>query len=234
MNPERENIEAAIRRVQSGELSPAEATAMLLDEMQQREWNNASSSTDAEMLSQLVARLGPPPPDVLDRWCDCVECFTIAAHLAGQTFPPTDPDRWHLARNGDLLLPDHRVPKIDVESVDIHVREPARRHAALFRLAFAEQAKTELTEAESGIHSVLDRPNCAARLAKQVITDRKGVTDRKHSRSLASEDTDQRPVGHERRRDRRHPVEGVWGNLLANACHASGASAGGRRHHRPR
>ncbi len=130
-----------------------------MDEMRQVERRETPSATRNETLSQLVARLGRPPGDVLDRWCQCVELFAIAAHTAGQAFPPTDADQWYLDRNGELRSSNQQVPDIDVRSVESGIRASARQHAALFRQQFAEPAESPFTSTKS--FKSLARPELA-------------------------------------------------------------------------
>ena len=103
---DRETIESALQRVQSGELSPAEATQLLLAAEQSGEINGSltsQSSTSSESLSALVQRLGTPPADVIDNWS--MQLLSIAGNheqLHESPLPPIELADCSLGENGDL------------------------------------------------------------------------------------------------------------------------------------
>tara|TARA_R110002049_G_scaffold4601_6_gene32893 strand:- start:95598 stop:97754 length:2157 start_codon:yes stop_codon:yes gene_type:complete len=150
MSSERENIESAIRRVQAGEISPAEATEILLRESP-APGSSISGSTDSESagyesagyesLAQLVRRLGPPPGDVLDRWSDNVYQQAASALMANRSVPPIDVEQWLVATDGELVVKGHIEPPADTSSVSPNIHPPdiqklAQEHAAKFRQQF--------------------------------------------------------------------------------------------------
>ncbi len=97
---DREKIEEALQRVRSGELSPAEATELLLAS----EPRDAEPDTNQETLASLIDRLGNPPQEVARFWC---QQFTIAAAIHeqenGNPFPPVSFDDWSIDSAGRLF-----------------------------------------------------------------------------------------------------------------------------------
>jgi hypothetical protein len=90
-----ESIETALQRVQSGELSPEEATQWLL----------ASETRDIqqESLDSLVDRLGPPPTDILEAWSQQVRSIVATYERAtGQAFPEFQLSDWLITADGRL------------------------------------------------------------------------------------------------------------------------------------
>jgi hypothetical protein len=96
-----ETIEAALRRVQSGELSPAQATRLLLAvEHDQR----GTLDDERESLASLVGRLGTPPADILDAWCR--QLCRVAGQYeeeTGEPLPEIDPHQWSITAGGDFV-----------------------------------------------------------------------------------------------------------------------------------
>ena len=114
---DRETIESALQRVQSGELSPAEATQLLLaaqqSDINEKSGINSGSplnplavterGTVAESLPALVERLGAPPSDVIDNWS--MQLLSIASNheqLHVSPLPSIDLADCSLDQNGDL------------------------------------------------------------------------------------------------------------------------------------
>ncbi len=94
---DREAIQSAIERVQSGEISAQQATEILLD------------VENAESLQSLIDRLGAPPDDIISRWCDQLRSIA-SAHEAelGESLPEIELDQWAITEKGDLLCRGRR------------------------------------------------------------------------------------------------------------------------------
>ena len=143
MTFQREDIQAAIRRVQSGELSPADATKLLMgDRVADR------SIDEGELLSELIARLGEPPTDVLGRWSQTVHRCTLSALAADLDPPPVRPDQWWVGRDGNLFPMDQEFASAGPASAVSAVPRAehgviAERTASEFRRQFGDAAVTE-------------------------------------------------------------------------------------------
>ncbi len=89
---DRAAIESALRRVQSGEISPEQATELLL------------AAENAEPLDSLIDRLGAPPEDIVNRWCDQLRSIASAHESeSGQPLPEIELDQWAITLSGALL-----------------------------------------------------------------------------------------------------------------------------------
>ncbi|MFK8114502.1 MAG: hypothetical protein AB8B91_20040 [Rubripirellula sp.] len=98
--PDREFIESALKRVQSGELSLEEATRTLLA-------TQPTTSRIAETLDSLIDRLGHPPSDITEVWCEQATQVTIKyLNRSGQSLPPFELDEWLLDATGNLSWRD--------------------------------------------------------------------------------------------------------------------------------
>ncbi len=90
---DREAIQSAIERVQSGEISVAQATEILL------------ADDRAESLESLVSRLGTPPGDIMDRWCERLWQIAGAYEAeSGEPLPEIALHQWGITADGDLLF----------------------------------------------------------------------------------------------------------------------------------
>ena len=90
---DREAIQSAIERVQSGEISVEQATEILL------------ADDRAESLESLVSRLGMPPNDIIDRWCERLRQIAGAYEAqSGEPLPEIALDQWAITLHGDLLF----------------------------------------------------------------------------------------------------------------------------------
>lgn len=117
---DRSRIESTLRQIQAGELSPDEATELLLS--LDLELNGATvakgqpvADRDAadnvddlangrESLVEMIDRLGPPPPEIVDAWCD--QLASIAAQHRLTTDGPLPTIDWHdceLTDQGELV-----------------------------------------------------------------------------------------------------------------------------------
>ena len=99
--PNRPQIQEALRRVGDGELSPAEATQILLQAELQSECS--SQTRAAESLASILDRLGAPPRDVVDSLCQ--QLTGIAAlheQETGQSLPPIGLAQWAITADGEL------------------------------------------------------------------------------------------------------------------------------------
>ena len=101
--PDRESIESALQRVRSGELSPAEATHLLLTVPANPPASQAVAEVDTagESLASLVDRLGLPPADIVTAWCQ--QLCEIASHHereTGESLPAIDLKAWSITRQG--------------------------------------------------------------------------------------------------------------------------------------
>ncbi len=96
---DRESIESALQRVKSGELSPAEATQLLLSGEVVLE-----AEPRYESLASLVDRLGVPPRDIVDSWCQ--QLCNIASqheHETGKSLPAIDLNQWSITPQGQFV-----------------------------------------------------------------------------------------------------------------------------------
>lgn len=150
---DRQLVEATLQRVRAGELSPSEAATALLETNRQ----TSNVGADGESLSSLVARLGTPPCDVLDAWCQQVGSIVARHHRqTGRTLPAIDLAEWSLEDDGtlawrglrDSLLqgPAQKVSKkpadeaseADEEDEEDEACEAIRRYVQSFRELLSE------------------------------------------------------------------------------------------------
>jgi len=104
--PDRETIETALQRVQSGELSPAEAASLILAE-EVRELTSGDAQN--ESLASLVHRLGTPPPDIVEAWCQQLgDIASEHEHETGESLPAFDLNQWSITPQGDLAWQGRR------------------------------------------------------------------------------------------------------------------------------
>lgn len=97
---DRDSIEAALQRVQTGELSPAEATQMLLAE----QLDASQPSQTSESLTSLVDRLGQPPNDIATAWCQQAKAIANRhERKTNQGLPKFEPEDWSIDRLGALV-----------------------------------------------------------------------------------------------------------------------------------
>lgn len=121
--PSRDRIERMLSQLLEGELTPREATWRRWEEdgaadrgganephgpaaARRRERGNAAAAEAAtgESLASLIERLGPPPTDIVDAWCDQWEEIAAAHEAASsQPLPPIDLHHWSLSPTGDLV-----------------------------------------------------------------------------------------------------------------------------------
>lgn len=94
---DRETIQSALQQVQAGEITPEEATLLLI------------AAENAETLDSLIERLGTPPRDIVDSWCDQLRSVA-SSHEAesGNPLPEIKLDQWAITTDGDLLLRGRR------------------------------------------------------------------------------------------------------------------------------
>ena len=146
LGPDRQSIEAAIKRVQAGELSPAEATEWLLagkaasidSTIQQSGDHSIQQAANAdELLSQLVDRLGTPPQDVINVWCEQVRSFTLTALMSGEEAPPIDLDQWQVRHDGGLQRTGNTTIAQHFDSVPTETSVAAAAQVEAFRIRLA-------------------------------------------------------------------------------------------------
>ena len=110
--PDRESIESALQRVQSGELSAAEATQLLLavEANPQAAQAVAESDSSSESLASLVERLGAPPGDIVDAWCQQL-CEIASQHEqeTGESLPAIDLNHWSITPRGRFAWNGRRL-----------------------------------------------------------------------------------------------------------------------------
>ncbi len=94
-------LEETLRRVQSGELSPANATTELLALPPAQRLQAKADSL--ETLASLIARLGAPPQDIVDQWCWQMR-FAAVEHSASkrQPLPAIDLHQWSINQQGQM------------------------------------------------------------------------------------------------------------------------------------
>lgn len=89
---DREAILSALQRVQSGEISPEEATEQLL------------VADHVESLESIIGRLGRPPEDVIVQWCDQLRSIAcLHESESEQPLPEIELDQWTIDSDGKLL-----------------------------------------------------------------------------------------------------------------------------------
>lgn len=110
---DRSRIESTLRQIQAGELSPDEATELLLgldldlnDAVAAAGQQVSVSDLDAdrESLIEMIDRLGPPPPEIVDAWCD--QLASIAAQHQSADDGPLPAIDWRdceLTDQGELV-----------------------------------------------------------------------------------------------------------------------------------
>ncbi len=105
-------LEDTLRRVQAGEMSPSDATTRLLSESVSSPSVETKPTNDgaAETIASLIARLGTPPTDILDAWCQQMQVAAAGHFLkTGQPLASIDLHRWAINPSGQLLWNGHVV-----------------------------------------------------------------------------------------------------------------------------
>ncbi len=111
--PDRQEIESALERVCSGELSPAEATQMLLQLDSGGEPNSADISP-GESLRSLLDRLGTPPIDIVESWCQQLGILAaIHEREAGEPLPAIQLHEWAIDTRARLIWKHRRFTSDD-------------------------------------------------------------------------------------------------------------------------
>jgi len=95
-------ILSALQRIESGEISPEEATELLL------------ADHGTESLESIVKRLGTPPDDIVGKWCDQIRLIAIAHEAeSNQPLPEIDIAQWAIDTGGKLLWQGRRFKVSD-------------------------------------------------------------------------------------------------------------------------
>lgn len=114
-----QTIESLLERLHQGELSPQQATALLLDSLAQLNpppppplgGSPPASDTqpsqrpcdERESVAQLIERLGPPPPDVLQSWSDDLRAMAVEREASSdQPLPPITAAELYVTASGRL------------------------------------------------------------------------------------------------------------------------------------
>ena len=70
-----DSIERMLRRIQAGDLSFEQATQALMDEVETVSPEPTSAAVSVQRLSELIDRLGTPPEDIIDQWCETLQSW---------------------------------------------------------------------------------------------------------------------------------------------------------------
>ena len=98
INISRDAVKNTVLQLQSGELTPAQASEFLLS-------LDAANSTQRESLKALIDRLGAPPTDVVDSWCQQMAAVAAASQQAtGLPLDQVDMSDWSMDAGGYLSL----------------------------------------------------------------------------------------------------------------------------------
>ncbi len=103
MLPDRQQIESALGRLRSGELSTAEATELLLEPTAPIR-SGAAGRPSGEPLRSLIDRLGSPPAGIVDSWCEQLHGLAAAHETATrEPLPPVNLNELIVDRRGQLI-----------------------------------------------------------------------------------------------------------------------------------
>ncbi len=162
--PDRQQIEAALRRVQSGELSPTVATELLLANFPppsastHREADAVKDFGD-ESLASLIDRLGTPPADVVDVWCEQITSAAIThEEMSGQALPAIDLHEWAINAAGELLWrPQSFARRRGTVTQTPALKTPSREQIDRFRRSlFADETAPSDAESSAALQTKAD------------------------------------------------------------------------------
>ncbi len=115
-------LEQTLRQVQAGEISPAEATTRLLSMPTAGVPSTPTNPSATESLASLIARLGTPPRDIIDSWCEQMRIAAVEqVSISGQPLSEIDLNDWAINQSGQLLCNGRLVPankSVDPEAMD--------------------------------------------------------------------------------------------------------------------
>jgi len=151
---DREAILSALKRVQSGEISPEEATELLL------------ATDHVESLQSITQRLGRPPDDIINQWCHQLR-WIAGVHQAesSQPLPEIELDQWAIDSGGKLLWQGRRYP---VSGDAARASPTSLDRVQRFRNRWIAEQRTSLTQAKPD--PLRSRRNITGTLGIAVIT----------------------------------------------------------------